>query len=516
MTFQRSLSTVLALALLIGLSAGLAQAQGPDDNASPVPGAPQDNLTSGFTYQGMLKQNGAPINGVCEFQFFVYGDPTVIYAIDGPVERTAEVKNGLFTVTDIAFFPPVFNGERRWLGISVRCSPGEEFTTLEGRQELTAAPYALSLRPGAEVEGAVADSPYAVFTAENTDLGPNGKAIYGTSFHGTGGYFESYDGHALITRSASLLDGPNPKQIGMLRWYGINWSGYSMSVGATPDHIIFDGDHLWVSNYSAATVTKVRASDAAIVGTYAAGSNPNPLAFDGMYVWVGSENPSLGQNIVTKIRASDGETVKTLSIFNSSLPASRHWGMAFDGNWVWVSNTDEDSVTKIWAIDSMVVGTYPTGDAPHGVIFDGTYVWVANNGSQNLTKLRPSDGQVMGTCSIAGINPVGLAFDGAYVWATGSDPGNPSNGLLTVLRPSDCQIVTAYPVIGNPAFLAFDGYSMWVTHNRAGGLITRIRARDGHYTSDDIKNVGGNPLGIAFDGANIWVAESSTNTLSKH
>ena len=125
MKIHHTLSIALALAVLLGLLSTLAQAQGPGGAPTPAPGAPQDNLTSGFTYQGMLKKNGVPVNGVCEFRFFVYGDPNVIYAIDGPVDRAAEVKNGLFTVTNIAFFPPVFNGERRWLGIGVRCSLGE-------------------------------------------------------------------------------------------------------------------------------------------------------------------------------------------------------------------------------------------------------------------------------------------------------------------------------------------------------------------------------------------------------
>jgi hypothetical protein len=66
------------------------------------------------------------------------------------------VTAGLFTVvlnTANEFGPNAFNGEARWLAISVQCPGDAIYTTLSPRQALTATPYALSLRPGAVVSG---------------------------------------------------------------------------------------------------------------------------------------------------------------------------------------------------------------------------------------------------------------------------------------------------------------------------------------------------------------------------
>jgi len=43
---------------------------------------------------------------------------------------------------------------------------------------------------------------------------------------------------------------------------------------------------IWVANFDADTVTKIRASDGANLGTYAFGDGPVALAFDGANIWV--------------------------------------------------------------------------------------------------------------------------------------------------------------------------------------------------------------------------------------
>src|SRR6185436_8110950 len=66
------------------------------------------------------------------------------------------VADGLFTVvlnTGSQFGPNAFNGEARWLAISVQCPGDPGYVALSPRQLITATPYALSLRPGAVVSG---------------------------------------------------------------------------------------------------------------------------------------------------------------------------------------------------------------------------------------------------------------------------------------------------------------------------------------------------------------------------
>lgn len=94
-----------------------------------------------FSYQGQLKQNGAPANGNLDMEFQLFDAATLGNQIGNPVTLIGvPVSNGLFTVTLNAagqFGPSAFNGEERWLAIAVGGTP------LTLRQRLTAAPYAL-------------------------------------------------------------------------------------------------------------------------------------------------------------------------------------------------------------------------------------------------------------------------------------------------------------------------------------------------------------------------------------
>jgi hypothetical protein len=118
-------------------------------------------VNTSWTYQGQLRRSGAAYNGTCDFQFSLWDAASAgtqqgdTLAING-----VSVVNGLFTVT--LDFDTSSNGERfdflgdaRWLATSVQCSGDGGFTPLDSRQAITAAPYALSLRPGASITGDV-------------------------------------------------------------------------------------------------------------------------------------------------------------------------------------------------------------------------------------------------------------------------------------------------------------------------------------------------------------------------
>ena len=67
---QRILTSVLAVALLLALTVGLTQAQGPEPQGDvSVQAAP---VGTAFTYQGRLTDGGSPANGEYDFQFTLY------------------------------------------------------------------------------------------------------------------------------------------------------------------------------------------------------------------------------------------------------------------------------------------------------------------------------------------------------------------------------------------------------------------------------------------------------------
>ena len=101
--------------------------------------------STAFTYQGFLRDNGQPANGVYDLRFALFDSAdagnqigSVVYKEDVPVA------DGLFTV-EVDFGAEPFNtGARRWIEIGVR--PGNStggHSLLTPRIELTPVPYAL-------------------------------------------------------------------------------------------------------------------------------------------------------------------------------------------------------------------------------------------------------------------------------------------------------------------------------------------------------------------------------------
>jgi hypothetical protein len=136
-------------------------------------------LDGGFTYQGQIKQNGALVNGSCDFLFRLFdaqNDGSQVganYPSNGVI-----VQNGLFSTT--LNFGDVFKGNKTWLAIDVRCPSGRgSYTPLGSRQPLTATPYALSLRPSATIQGGI-DSLAAVIKCINTSTG-SGVLLFKTN-----------------------------------------------------------------------------------------------------------------------------------------------------------------------------------------------------------------------------------------------------------------------------------------------------------------------------------------------
>src|SRR5947207_12967504 len=125
----KRLSIALSMAVVLCLIAlGVVTAQGPH---------PQGTLGTAFTYQGQLKQNNAPANGLFSFTFKLFDAPSGGSQIGGAINQSIAVTNGLFT-TLLDFGASTFNGDARWLSIAIGADP-----ELTPRQAVTAAPYAL-------------------------------------------------------------------------------------------------------------------------------------------------------------------------------------------------------------------------------------------------------------------------------------------------------------------------------------------------------------------------------------
>jgi hypothetical protein len=123
-----------ALILAILLTSGMAQAQ----NGGPQ--SPAASLGTAFTYQGRLEQDGTPVDDTCDMRFRLYDAASAGSQVGSTINTGVPIVDGYFTV-NLDFGTGAFDGDRRWLEIRVDCDGGG-YTNL-GREELTAAPYAL-------------------------------------------------------------------------------------------------------------------------------------------------------------------------------------------------------------------------------------------------------------------------------------------------------------------------------------------------------------------------------------
>ncbi len=102
----------------------------------------------GFTYQGILKEQGRVATGSYDMKFSLWGDPNStesVYKL-GSTQTIldVDVNEGLFTVlvnSEGQFGPGVFGEFERWLQIEVKGPDDPDFLVLYPRQLITPTPY---------------------------------------------------------------------------------------------------------------------------------------------------------------------------------------------------------------------------------------------------------------------------------------------------------------------------------------------------------------------------------------
>ena len=155
---------IIAVVLLFAASLSLAQE---GDAPASEPSAPDVAVGTAFTYQGQLEDGDGPVNASCDFEFALYDAASAGSQVGSTVAKTATVSDGLFTVA-LDFGAGAFDGEARWLEIAACCPSTCTPTTLDPRQELTPAPYAL-YAPSPDVKQLIQD--FVVASGESVTAG---------------------------------------------------------------------------------------------------------------------------------------------------------------------------------------------------------------------------------------------------------------------------------------------------------------------------------------------------------
>ncbi len=193
---------MLVLAVLVAVTAGLGQAQGPGRVADPAGAADTAQPWAGTTipYAGRLSDEAGQsvVEGAYDLSFTLYADETVGEPLWSEVQTGVVVKGGSFSVSLGSVTPipaAVLGGQALWLAVSVRGPSEAGFTSLAPRQRVSAAaPTAGAACPHDHLgELWIGDSGAAIdgLFVQNTKAG--GTGVAGKSDTGDGVVGESGD-----------------------------------------------------------------------------------------------------------------------------------------------------------------------------------------------------------------------------------------------------------------------------------------------------------------------------------
>lgn len=192
--------------------------------------------------------------------------------------------------------------------------------------------------------------------------------------------------------------------------------------------------------------------------------------------------------------AKVGDAVKKM---NTPGPCPK--GLAFDGQFLWLSDDYTDKIYKIDPRDGGMVNSFDSpGYHPEGLAWDGKNLWHVDSGEKYVYLLDPETGKAESILESNSPDPRDLAWDGEYIWMI-----DHRRDILLKVSTADGMMVQNFPSpSGEPAGLAFDGKYLWVT-DRGRDRIYLVDPRDGTCISS-FRSFGPFAYGLAWGKDILW------------
>ncbi len=225
-------ATLGMLILLWAISAAMAQGPGPEGDVQPRGDVSiAATVNSRISYQGLLKEDGQPVTGDRNMIFHFYTNASCSSAaVQSVTKNNVEVTDGLFSVEDLDVDQDNFDGQGLWLAVEVG-------GTRIGCQEVLPVPYALSLRPGAKIEGPPPTASGAVLDVTVDGFYTGGKAVWGSTATGTAVRGDAAGGYGLYGHSDTHWAVVGQSDTGTGGHFSSD-EGYGIRVNT-------DGDNIW-------------------------------------------------------------------------------------------------------------------------------------------------------------------------------------------------------------------------------------------------------------------------------
>lgn len=343
-----------------------------------------------FTYQGRLGFNGAPANGVYDFDFALYATNSGGSMLgSASFSLAVPVTNGLFTTT--LDFGGNFSGAARWLEIAVRTNGGSLFSVLTPRQPITPAPYAISAGslPGLLVQQNTNGTPNVIGGSQSNFVS---GGVMGATIAG-GGWASFPFGTNKVTGNFGTVSGG----------YGNTASGANATVGGGADNTAEDsGDTVGggVDNRASGGYATVGGgSDNLADGGFATvGGGRGNTANGAATVGGGEYNVASGANATVA-----GGILSTAS-GDFSFAAGNHANAKNDGSFVWADNNNvafSSTTANQFRVRATGGAAFVTAiDASGGVtagvhVLNGDSAWSSISDKNAKKNFQPVDGEAV-------------------------------------------------------------------------------------------------------------------------
>jgi YVTN family beta-propeller protein len=225
------------------------------------------------------------------------------------------------------------------------------------------------------------------------------------------------------------------------------------------------------------------------------GQRPTALAEGFGSVWVTNS----AEDSVSRIDARSHNNSVPIPVGAS--PA----GVAVGAGAVWVANSEDATVSRIDPATSRTI-TIPVRPGPTGIVFAFGSVWVTNALDASVSRIDPGTNKVAHVVPV-GASPTGIAAGADYLWVT-----NQGDGTVSRFDPKTYVVDSPAVKVGSgPVGIAVTGGAAWVANNLDGSL-SRIDAGDLSVTSRTLVKSGG-AFGVAAHGGDIWVSNEYAGTL---
>jgi DNA-binding beta-propeller fold protein YncE len=126
----------------------------------------------------------------------------------------------------------------------------------------------------------------------------------------------------------------------------IDATGAVETIGGVPraDHLVVDGDNLWVSSFDRSSVARINARTGEVVESLGVPSeHAEGLAVGGGYLWITNPATERGQGIetVSRVELRSGKVVSTIRVGTTPIFDAFGYGA------LWVANYDDDTVSVV-------------------------------------------------------------------------------------------------------------------------------------------------------------------------